>query len=354
MADVAQRRAMADIAGVPSAFALVVVLGVAGCGLPAVSDGTATDPLAAQPIDSCTAITDPGRYALTADVTDSEADTCIRIRSGDVVLLGGGHRIDGVGAFGTAGVVVRSTAGDSLRNVTVRNVTVTEWDDGIRYVGVEDGAVVGTTTANNRVGLSLLDASGNRLADNVARDNRLRGISLFEASANNTLTNNTATGNALFGIHLVEAGVRNNTLVANTASNNEFGIVLVDAHENVVAENTADGNRLAGVWLSAARDNRLVRNSVSNRFYGIFLADRSDGNDVAENVAASNAVGIRLRSSDGNRVVNNTVRDSTDTAVLLISSDDNVVAGNVGSANARGVSVVRSAGNSVGNNTLSG
>ncbi|WP_321169544.1 right-handed parallel beta-helix repeat-containing protein [Halorarum halophilum] len=305
-------------------------------------------------MDSCTEITRPGSYELAANLTDSEASTCIRIRSSDVVLDGGGHRIDGVGTFGTAGVVVRADGDDRLSNVTVRNATVSDWDDGVRFIGVEGGAVVGTTTANNRVGLSLLNARDVRVADNVARENRLRGISLLESSANNTLANNVASDNALYGIHLVEGGVRNNTLVNNTASNNEFGVVLIGVHDNVVTRTTANGNRIAGVWLSGSTGNRVVDNRVSNRFYGVFLADRSNGNVVSNSVAASNRVGVRLRSCDGNRVTENTVRGSGDTAILLISSDRNEVVGNVGSENARGVSVVRSSGNRVANNSLSG
>ncbi|MDS0293929.1 NosD domain-containing protein [Halogeometricum luteum] len=355
MVVVEKRRAVADIVEHPRAFVLVAValVGLAGCGLSPAPEGAATDAQGPQPVDSCTTITEPGRYALTGDIADSEADTCIRIRSDDVVLAGRDHRVDGVGAFGTAGVVVRPDGGGPLENVTVRNVTVTGWDDGVRYVRVVDGAVVGTTTADNRVGLSLLNARDNRVADNVARDNRLRGVSLLEASANNTVVNNTAIDNALFGIHVVEGGARNNTLAGNTASNNEFGIAVVGAHGNTVTGNTAAGNRIAGVWLVAARDNRVARNAVSDQFYGVFLSDRSGGNAVADNVAASNAVGIRLRSSDGNRIADNTVRSSGDTAVLLISSDDNAVVGNVGSDNARGISVVRSAGNSLANNSIS-
>lgn len=314
-------------------------------------DGGRSDAAGATTIDSCTTIDEPGEYVLGADVTDSETGTCIRVRSDDVVLDGAGHTIDGVGAFGTAGVVVEPRENGPLSNVTVRNVIVTDWDDGIRYVRVDDGAVAGTTTADNRVGLSLLNARNNTLADNLARSNRLRGIALFEESANNTLANNTARGNG-FGIYLVEPGARNNTLVGNAASGNEFGIVLVDAHDNALADNTANENRIAGIWLTAARNNTLARNSVSNRFYGIFLSDRSNDNRVTNNTATGNAVGIRLRSSDGSLVAQNAVRNSSDTAILLISSDDNAVLGNTGSDNARGISVVRSTGNRIANNSV--
>lgn len=331
------------------ALSVVVVTGLALWTLP--DGGGGTDVAGATTVDSCTTLTEPGAYVLTADVTDSETGTCIRIHSDDVVLDGAGHTIDGVGAFGSAGVVVEPRGDGSLTNVTVRNVTVTDWDDGVRYVRVLDGSVAGTTTANNRVGLTLLNARNNTLADNVARSNRLRGIALFEESANNTLSNNTVRANG-FGISLVEPGTRNNTLVGNTASSNEFGIVLVDAHDNALLDNAANENRIAGIWLTAARNNTLARNGVSNRFYGIFLSDRSNDNRLTDNTATGNAVGIRLRSSDGSLIARNTVRASSDTAILLISSNDNELVGNTGVDNARGISVVRSSGNVIANNSV--
>lgn len=330
-----------------------VAVALVGAGVWLVTDGGAIDPGPSDGLDSCTTITEPGRYELAADITDSDASTCLRIRSSDVVVAGGGHRIDGVGSFGSAGVVVEPESDRPLRNVTVRDVRVTDWDDGIRYIRVVDGRVVRTTTADNRVGLSLLDTHDSRIADNVARANRLRGISLLESSQNNTLRNNTAENNALFGIHLVEGGVRDNTLASNAATNNEFGIVLIGVHDNAVTGNTARANRIAGIWLSASSGNRLARNVVSNRFYGIFLADRSTENAVTNNAVESNAVGIRLRSSDDNTVANNTVSSSSDSAILLISSDDNAVTDNAGTDNARGVTVVRSTGTVRANNTVS-
>lgn len=343
-------------AGLRRGFVAVVVLvaavgGLAG-GVWLLDDGPADRNEGATPVDGCTTISDPGNYELTTNVTASEADTCIRIQSDDVVFDGAGHRVEGVGAFGTAGLVVRASDDNSLANVTVRNVQVDRWDDGIRMIGIDNATAVGTTTARNRVGLSLLDVRDSRVANNTARQNRLRGISLLDTGANTTLANNTATDNALFGIHLVGDEVRNTTVVDNTASRNEFGVVLIGVRDTVVANNTADGNRIAGIWLSAAAATRIVNNSVSNRFYGIYLADRANGNVIADNVAVENEVGIRLRSSHDNRIVNNTVRANTDNGILLIASDDNVLTGNTGGGNARGITILRSTGNVRSNNSV--
>lgn len=341
---------MRTLAGARGLIVVIVLTAAGGAWLLA----PGADPAAwsATRIDGCTTIDEPGRYVLGRALLDREADTSIRIAAGDVVLDGDGHRVDGVGAFGSAGVLVRAGGTRTLANVTVRDLRATGWDDAIRLVGVDRGAVVGTIAGDSRVGLSLVDASGTRVVDNVARGNRLYGIAVYEASAGNRFANNTAADNGLSGVHLVEAGVRNNTLVGTTATGNGFGVVLVEAGDNRLVGTVARGNDVAGVWLSAAVGNRIVGGRVENRFYGVYLADNSRSNVATGVTAVGNAVGVRLRSSDRNRVANNTVRDSTDTAILLISSDDNVVVDNRGSGNARGVSVVRSAGNRLANNSV--
>lgn len=302
-------------------------------------------------IDACTTITEPGRYILNEDIGGDGRDTCIRISTSNVILQGHGHRVDGTGRFGSAGVIAEGND-TALSNVTVRNLTVTGWDDAIRYVNITDGAIIGTTSAESRVGVALLNARENTVADNVARRNSLRGISLLESSANNTLLNNTALDNGQYGIHLVEPGVTNNTLRTNAVSGNEFGIALIDSHGNRITDNTANTNRIAGIWLSAARRNVIADNTASNRFYGVFLSDRSNGNSITRNTVTETQVGIRLRSSDDNTVVDNAIRSSGDNAILLLSSDANEITGNYGGDNVRGITVLRSMDNTVSNNTV--
>lgn len=339
------------------AFAVAVaVLAGAGVGLWALAGPETPDArdgrVSGTPIDSCTTITEPGRYVLESDVTaDETVDTCLRVRSSDVVVEGAGNDIEGVGAFGTAGVAVESPGGGRLSNVTVLNVTVRGWDDGVRLVRVDGGRLAGVTATDDRVGVLVLNTRNVALVDVVARDNRLRGVSLLEDSADNRLVNTTATGNQ-FGIHLAEPGARNNTLIDGAAADNEFGVVLVAAHGNTLRGTEATGNRIAGVWLAGARNNTIADSVVSNRFYGVFLTDRANGNRLVNTTARGNAVGVRLRSSDGNRAARTTATDSSDAAVLLISSDDNAVVGTRGAGNARGVAVVRSSGNRLENNSV--
>ena len=322
---------------------LAVTLAIAGPGTAAVATGQQSPD---RRIDGCTTISNPGRYVLGADVVNATVDTCIRVTASDVLIDGAGHRVDGVGAFGSAGVLV--TGGS---NVTVRNLTATDWDDGVRFVDVASLTVTGTQTTGNRVGLSLVSVRDGRFTDDVARSNAVAGVFLAGDSRNNTLRNTTATANALVGVQAVEA--RETTIAGATARDNQFGVALFGTRGTVLRDSVASSNAIAGVWLSAARGSDVSGNSLSNRFYGVYLADGAQNNTVAANRAVGNPVGVRLRSSDGNAILDNRVRNSSDTAILLIESDRNRVVGNRGTGNQRGV-VAAGTENVVSNNSVGG
>lgn len=313
---------------------------------------TALSPATAQPtgIDGCTAITESGTYRLTANVTNASAGQCLRIRASDVVVDGGGHVVDGTGSFGTAGVVVGSW-GERVSNVTVRNLTATDWDDGVRYTNVGGGHVANATASSNRVGFLFLDTSDVAATDVVATDNAVHGVSFLDASSRNRVTDARATGNALFGVHLSGDGTEN-AVSGTNASGNQFGVVLVGADGNALSNNTLTENRIAGAWLSASNENVLSNNSLSNRFYGVYLDDGSSGNALSGNEATGNAVGIRLRGSGGNDVSDNRVVGNDADGVLLIASDGNAVSGNVVTGNRRGISLLDSDDNTVTDNVV--
>ncbi|NHN61337.1 MULTISPECIES: nitrous oxide reductase family maturation protein NosD [Halorussus] len=288
-------------------------------------------------IDSCTTIDDPGRYALVDDVRNASAGQCIRIRASDVVLDGRGHLVDGRGSFGTAGVAVGAWA-RPVSNVTVRNLTVADWDDGVRLTEADRGAFLDVTAIRSRVGVRLYSSSRNRLADVRASDNAVHGLSLLDDSDGNRASNVTAAGNALFGVHL-GADSSGNRVENAIARANEYGVVAVGADGNHIVGGRATGNRIAGVWLSAADDTRVADLRLSNRFYGVFVADGSTNNSLAGNRAVDSAVGFRLRNADGNRLRDNRASGNRD-GVLLVESDRNAVVDNRITDNRRGVSLL--------------
>lgn len=301
------------------------------------------------PIDACTTIDEPGRYALTTDLRNVSAGQCLRIRASDVALLGRGHLVDGRGDFGTAGVSVGTWA-RGLSNVTVRNLTVTDWDDAVRLTAADGGALADVTATRSRVGVRLYGASRNRFLDVRATDNAVHGVSLLDDSDGNRARNVTATGNALFGVHF-GADSSENTVRNVTARGNEYGVVAVGVDGNRVVGGSAVANRIAGVWLSAADGNRIADLRLRNRFYGAFLADGASNNSLVGNRAEETPVGFRLRNSDENLLRNNTARSNRD-GILLIESDRNALLGNRIVDNRRGVSLLASDDNRVEGNLL--
>ncbi len=82
---------------------------------------------AANQINSCTTVSSPGDYILTASIINSGASSCINITSSDVLLDGSGFTIGGViSEIQTGGVYVYNPT-TALTNVTVRNLKVTDW-----------------------------------------------------------------------------------------------------------------------------------------------------------------------------------------------------------------------------------
>ena len=145
-------------------------------GATAASDPTATPDPGPTEIRSCAAIDEAGTYVLAADIENADEKSCLRIRASDVRVRGAGHRIDGPPALSaTEGV---SIAGANTSNVTVRNLTVTEWVYGVRVEGVSNVTVRGTTVAD-AVSAIRVDRSRDVTVDRARTANNYEGSRRF-------------------------------------------------------------------------------------------------------------------------------------------------------------------------------
>ncbi len=188
-------------------------------------------------VNSCDTISSPGTYLLTTDIINSNALTCISITSSDVVFDGQGYTIDGVDTWLTYGVYVYNFS-TALTNVTVKNLRVTDWNDGIYYDRVENGSIMNNTVLSNTGGISL------------------------DYSSSNTLINNNANSNNFFGIWLISSSY--NTLTGNNALDNGAGIRLDSANNNSLTSNIALNNNLSGIHLNSSSNNLIYNNFFNN------------------------------------------------------------------------------------------
>lgn len=241
------------------ALITVIVIAVACASIPFV----ATMSVSAQTteIDSCTTIDQPGRYVLTEDITNTTATECIHITANDVVFDGQGHTIDSNGD-GRRGVYVHSDA-TRLTNVTVRDVTVTNWKDaGIEFEAVDNGRIVNNTAINNEEdGIELDSSDNNTVLNNNASRNDFFGITLI-VSNNNRVVDNEAKMNGYNGIDVLYSAT--NYIAGNNASaNGNDGIRLYGSAHSVLKNNTVNangGNGLTAYYYSY--DNVFINNTA--------------------------------------------------------------------------------------------
>lgn len=388
-------------------FSVLMITAAAIAGLPAVPVADAAtdrpagttadvtglgDGITAQvtQINGCTAISEPGTYELTADVVNSTVErterlACIKINSSDVVLDGNGHTLDGTDQSDVQGVLVRHD-GKDLTNITVRDLTVTDWRNGIEFS--ENGGVpfpkdttdvrVENTTAQSNVGNGI-NFRGEAVVRNIDLiDNRVRsngdsGIEFVGETAETILlADNVATANGDRGI---EAFADNVTLRANTMVNNSGQGIRVGGDNVLVVGNnaTANGGR-AGIQISSESEdgnNTLIDNIAIANNNGI----ETDGNDVdlinntarendrqgigvgtfgdldtdtnstvINNTATGNGIGgsgagILLGSDSRNYTVrNNTVFSNQETGINN-NGNNNTLIGNTVTANRRGIAI---------------
>ncbi|MBV0923748.1 right-handed parallel beta-helix repeat-containing protein [Halomicroarcula limicola] len=263
-----------------------------------------------EPIDACTTITEPGRYELTTDLQDSGVETCIRVRSDDVVIDGDGHVVDGVGRNDTVGVrVFNGTDGErvgpELANVTVTDLRVRDWERGVVAGEIFRGGptlrVSDLDARGNGGGLLLYDAEDSTV-ENVTLAENGDGLRTWETT-NLTVRSLNASANADVGVRVGQAS-RNVTLSDLRATDNgDRGVVVGTTGVSRVAIRDADVRNNGGVGVDFRFDvfNHTVSNTViaGNGGDGVRLVDASDVR-IRDTVVRDNAGdGIRTTRSTG-------------------------------------------------------
>ncbi|MFC4358850.1 right-handed parallel beta-helix repeat-containing protein [Halobium salinum] len=379
---------------------LLVLAPLSGVVVPLVGTVTAANDgdgaAGATELSSCTVIDQPGTYVLTEDITDSSEGICIDIRSSDVTFDGNGHVVAGnlsreeinESTAGPpprdrVGVGVNVRADERVSNVSVSNVTVSNWYHGVLSENVSGGSTSGITAYDNGGGIIYDNSSDVSVTDSTSMENLILGVIVDSRAgvpnANNTIADNTLRNNSVFGAALFLSN--GSTVANNTATENLFGVMAFGTTNTTVTNNIASNNRYIGVLVEGfplnnstvgepiddvepavprtnSRENLVVDNDATNNtFGGIALGNTDDtlvvDNDVSETGPAPAKVypfttrasaGILAENATNNTVVNTTASDveyvyagfnSSETTVRNAETDSgrvSFVAGDVGVA----------------------
>lgn len=255
-------------------------------------------------IDSCTTISEPGTYELTADIVNSDADRCLFIESAGVTLEGNGYLVDGVDGGDSFGVYVDGALGD---RITVRDLTVRDWEEGVRIVD-GDTVVEDVEAVSNFDGLSAQQVNDGVRFENVdVHDNTDDGIEAIDVLDLFVIDSRSAD-NAEDGLYLDNADdgdVRNNVVV-NNGENGIYGFDtdVMSFGDNVIRNNAEDG------ILVEAQPRQADGGSPDSRAEDMSITD----NEITDN----GDEGIHLRSlGRGITVADNTICNSGDKQLLI-------------------------------------
>ena len=267
---------------------LVGVGGLVGVAS-AADDGTA--------IDSCQAINASGSYYLNTSLT-SGSSACISINATDVDFDGHGESIE------NPDTAVKITATTNASNITVRNLTIRNADEGVR-------TVVGS------------NATRNLTVSNTTMEDVNRG---FEVP---TSTESTPR---------VEFAIRNSTINATSKAvyvlNGNVGQYGVELEDNLINTTTGDsGVRFAVTDSGTDLNVSMLGNTIESKKSGVSLkltGNRSDLNlSMLNNTVGSNESGVSLNLERSHAITDLELRENeinvsgnlNDRAIGLDNSD---------------------------------
>ncbi|MEN6517379.1 MAG: NosD domain-containing protein [Methanospirillum sp.] len=210
-------------------------------------------------------ITTPGTYTLDRDYLNLAGAIAIDVRCSNVVIDGGGHTLDGADSAGSVGIRVHG--GTGLSGVTVKNIRVTDWGQGVHFWNAH-GRIEGVTTSSNTGSGILIYAGGDAtvITGCTAESNGAGGISISGAPRVE-IESCTVRNNVDDGIYLSESNssrITGTTVSGNTLS----GIALLGGAGRitgaVVSGCGVSSNGKAGIYMSRAQSNTVVNNRFEN------------------------------------------------------------------------------------------
>jgi parallel beta-helix repeat protein len=310
-------------------------------------------------------------YTLTGNITDT-----VIITASGITLDGSGYTIRGSGS-GT-GIFI-----DEIANITIENLTITNWQYGIETGGFtfsnqkKTDHFIGNTFINNTFGIGIRDyiveseISNNTFVGNtyavsgaeevIFRNNRfqdnlysIQGYS-NDADDNNLVnqkpmiywinqTDKTVPSNAGW-VTLIRC--RNITIEGLNLDFKGSALSLHDTTNSTVKRNYI-ANCVEGIFLRFSSQNEVVNNVVENTSeYGIRL-EYADNNTIRANQIITSKIGLDISVASINRITNNKIVNNTETAITIKytgkanfqgSKGPNNISQNIISGNGNGISI---------------
>jgi parallel beta-helix repeat protein len=208
-------------------------------------DGSINPPTA--PISTVDNIT----YAFNDDIHET-----IGLGRSNIVVDGNGHELTGSGS-GAGFYIENSWETGVYTNVTIQNITISNFEVGIRGWYMGKTTIRNTKIKNCGVGISGGESCSNNIFFGNNITNNGVGIHLLEESDYNIIYGNDITANSGEGIYFEICG--NNTIYGNNIRNNGGdGILFEISGHNIVYGNNLTNN---GIYFMSGSSNNFIHHN---------------------------------------------------------------------------------------------
>ncbi|MRR14110.1 hypothetical protein EG833_01505, partial [archaeon] len=219
----------------------------------------------------------------------------------------------------TTGIELVGCMKDNISENQIAEIT----DTAMLVTASSDNSVIGNRISDSEKGIILLEASANRLSQNVFEN--VSWCLYVEASSREAFDNSIDQSNVADSNPLVYLFNRSGELI--------------------------DGRDMAHMTLAYC-DNLTVQNSTIT-IDALFLYSTRNSSIMGNNI--SSCYGMRLISSDGNMISGNQMTKNEFSGMFLYDSDSNEIAGNNASRNGQnGISLLSCSQNVIRDNVLHG
>jgi hypothetical protein len=128
-------------------------------------------------VSGCANITQQGMYRLTANITNSNENTCFYVNVSDVEFDCQNNIIDGVDKGLSYGFYAKGgLLSFNRRNITLRNCSLTDWTYGVYYFYVNDSLIEDVTANSSSIGILMSGGYNNSIRDCEAYNNAGDGV----------------------------------------------------------------------------------------------------------------------------------------------------------------------------------
>lgn len=230
-------------------------------------------PASAQPITAPAVITSPGVYELSADARGIKDVYGIKIESSDVVIDGQGFFLGGDRRDKSVGVYVNKY-GDSITNVTVKNLKMEKWATavGYRYVKGKEGdknEISSCDILDSTTGILIEYSDHITVTDNMIRDTST-ALTIEQTSTAVFVSKNIIkeSGVGVKVSNTFDVSLEDNTINTNSV----YGVQVTDSSGFSITKNAISDNKYAALQIENSEDITITDNNFSRTETGPVLA----------------------------------------------------------------------------------